>query len=173
MITRHPHHPSIVWAPGARALIASSILARLPLAMFGIALLVHVQRLTGSFGVAGLVSGAYALSYAISAPQLGRLVDRHGQTRVLLAGSALAALALVTCGLLPDSAPPAVRVGLGAITGLASPPLAACVRTLLPVVISESDCLPAVFAFESTVLELTFVAGPPLALALGTPWSTG
>src|SRR5947207_11052969 len=127
MITRHSHTSPIAWAPGARALLASSILARLPLAMFGVALLVHVQRLTGSFGVAGLVSGAYALSNAISAPQLGRLVDRHGQTSVLLAGGAVTALALVTCGVLPGSAPPAVLVGLGALTGLASPPLAACV----------------------------------------------
>src|SRR5437764_11623051 len=106
--TTHKRSSSILSPPGVPALLASSILARLPLAMFGIALLVHVQRLTGSFGVAGLVSGAYALSNAISAPQLGRLVDRHGQTRVLLAGGALTALALVTCGLLPDSAPPAV-----------------------------------------------------------------
>src|SRR5436190_8865756 len=107
MITRRPHTSSIVWAPGARALLASSILARLPLAMFGIALLVHVQRLTGSFSVAGLVSGAYALANAVSAPQLGRLVDRSGQTRVLLAGATVTALALVACGVLPPSAPPA------------------------------------------------------------------
>jgi hypothetical protein len=57
--------PSILSAPGAPALVGSSILARLPLAMFSIALLVHAQRLTGSFAVGGLVSGAYAISGAV------------------------------------------------------------------------------------------------------------
>ena len=38
---------------------------------------------------------------------------------------------------------------------------------------SDPAALPALYALESTVLELTFVFGPPLALALGTFWSTG
>lgn len=154
-------------------LVASSVLARLPLAMFSIALLVHAHRLTGSFAVAGLVSGAYALSSAIAAPQLGRLVDRCGQTTILLAGATLTALALVTIGVLPRSAPPALLVALGGAAGAATPPLAACIRTLLPTIVSEPGRLPALFAFESTVLEVTFIAGPPLALGLGALWSTG
>ena len=75
--TTHNRSSSIVSAPGVPALLASSILARLPLAMFGIELLVHAQRLTGSFAVAGLVSGAYAISRALAAPFVGRLVDRE------------------------------------------------------------------------------------------------
>jgi predicted MFS family arabinose efflux permease len=164
---------SIVSAPGARTLLASSILARLPLAMFGIALLVHAQRLTGSFGVAGLVSGAYALCSAVSAPQLGRLVDRCGQTRILVAAATVAALVLAGNGLLSRSAPPALLVALGGATGLATPPLAACVRTLLPAIVVDPSGLPALFAFESTSLELTFILGPPVALGLGALWSTG
>ena len=58
---------SILSASGARALLGSSILARLPLAMFSIALLVNAQHLTGSFAVAGAVSGAYAIAGAVSA----------------------------------------------------------------------------------------------------------
>ncbi len=49
----------------------------------------------------------------------------------------------------------------------------ACVRTLLPLIVGDSEALPALFAFEATVLELTFVFGPPLALGLGAVWSTG
>ena len=75
---------TVLSTPGAKALLGSSILARLPLAMFSLALLVHAQRLTGSFAVAGMVSGAYAIAGAVSAPLLGRLVDRGGQTRVLV-----------------------------------------------------------------------------------------
>jgi MFS family permease len=172
MTTGHKR-PSILSAPGAPALLGSSILARLPLAMFSIALLVHAQRLTGSFAVAGVVSGAYAISGAVSAPLLGTLVDRCGQTRVLICGATITALALVTDGVLPSSTSPLVLVVLAAATGVATPPLAACVRTLLPAIVADTSGLPALFAFESTVLELTFVLGPPLALGLGALWSTG
>jgi len=168
------HTPrSILSAPGARSLLSSSIVARLPLAMFGIALLVHAQRLSGSFAEAGVVSAAYALASAASAPLLGGLIDRCGQTTVLVSGAAITAVALTGAGLLPASAPPAALVTLAAVTGLATPPLGACVRTLLPSIVADPGDLPVLFAFESTVLELTFVLGPPLALGLGELWSTG
>jgi MFS family permease len=154
-------------------LLASSVLARLPFAMFGIALLVHTQRVTGSFGVAGLVAGAYALCSAVAAPQLGRLVDRYGQTAVLVIGASATAVAVTAAGLQPRSAPAGVLVVLGGVIGVTTPPLAACVRTLLPAIVSEPGRLPALFAFESTILEFTFIAGPPLALGLGALWSTG
>ena len=165
--------PPILSAPGTSALLASSIIARLPLAMFGIALLVHARQLSGSFAVAGVVSAAYAISSAVAAPLLGALVDRRGQTRVIVAGATLTALTLCADGLLPTGAPALWLVALAAATGLATPPLAACVRTLLPAVARDPAALPALFAFESTVLELTFVFGPPLALGLGELWSTG
>jgi predicted MFS family arabinose efflux permease len=141
--------------------------------MFSIALLVHAQQLTGSFAVAGVVSGAYAISGAVAAPLLGRLVDRYGQTTVLIGGATVTAVVLVVTGLLPSDTSPVLLIALGGATGLATPPLAACVRTLLPAIVADSSRLPALFAFESTVLELTFVFGPPLALWLGVLLSTG
>jgi MFS family permease len=168
-----PNKSAILSSPGAAALLASSIVARLPLAMFSIALLVNAQHLTGSFAVAGLVSGAYALAGALAAPLQGRLVDRLGQTTVLVSGAAVTSLVLIATGLLPAGTQPGLLVILAAAAGLATPPLEACVRTLLPAIAGAPDRLPALFAFESTVLELTFVFGPPLALGLGALWSTG
>jgi MFS family permease len=159
--------------PDGRALLASSVLARLPLAMLSIAILVHVQRLTGSFAVAGIACSAYAICGALASPVLGRLVDRRGQTQVLLVGATITALALIVTGLLPADTPPALLVALAGGAGLATPPLAACVRTLLPAIVSRPSELPALFALESTLLEVTFVLGPPLALGLGAVWSTG
>ena len=156
-----------------RALLAGSIVARLPLAMLSIAILVHAQQVTASFAVAGLACSAYAICGALASPVVGRLVDRHGQTAVLLVGGAVSAATLIGMGLQPADSPHALLVALAGIAGLATPPVGACVRTLLPAIVARPSELPALFALESTLLEVTFVAGPPLALALGAVWSTG
>jgi MFS family permease len=159
--------------PDGRALLASSVVARLPLAMLSIAILVHAQQVTGSFALAGLAVSAYAICGALASPAMGRLIDHHGQTAVLLAGATVTATTLIAMGLLPADSPRWLLVALAGATGLATPPLAACVRTLLPAIVARPSELPALFALESTLLEVTFVAGPPLALGLGALWSTG
>lgn len=172
-MSTHPRRPSILSAAGAGAFIGSSILARLPLAMFSLALLVHARNLTGSYAIAGLVSGAYAVASAISAPILGGLVDRRGQTAVLVGGATVTAIGLIADGMLGAGTPAAVLIALGAVIGASTPPLDACVRTLLPAIAADPARLPALFAFESTILEVTFVAGPPLALGVASLWSSG
>ncbi len=142
-----------------------SIVARLPLAMLSIGLLVHAQRLTGSFAAAGLVTAAYAVSFGVGGPWLGRLVDRRGQTSVLLVAAACSAALLCAIALLPVGAHVAVIAALAVGTGLSMPPVGACVRTLL------TD--PKAFALEASAVELAWVFGPPLALGAGALTSTG
>ena len=87
--------------PGARALLAASLVARLPLAMFSIALLVHVRQLTGSFAVAGAATGAYAAAVGAGGPLLGRMADRRGHTAPLLGAAVAACGLLIGLALLP------------------------------------------------------------------------
>src|ERR671934_3168130 len=96
---------SIASAPAGRRLFAISIVARLPLAMLGIGLLVHAQHLTGSLVAAGSVSGAYALGLAAGGPLLERVADRRGQTRVLLASAVAEAALLGSAGAMPAAVP--------------------------------------------------------------------
>src|SRR5215510_13828090 len=69
---------AVLAAPGAWPLLSTSIIARLPPAMLSLVLLVHTERVTGSFALAGLVSGSYTVGLGVGAPVLGRLVDRCG-----------------------------------------------------------------------------------------------
>src|SRR5690242_19587060 len=110
-------------APGALRLLVWSLVARLPLAMIGIGLLVHAQRLTGSFAAAGLVSGAYAVATGAGGPALGRLADRRGQLVVLVPSVGATVLALGAMAALPRGAAPVLLVVLAAVVGLATPPL--------------------------------------------------
>jgi MFS family permease len=146
-------------------MLTLSIIARLPLAALSIGLLVHAQRLTGSFAAAGLVTAAYAVALGIGGPLLGRMVDRRGQTAVLALTASASVSLLIAVALLPVGVALPVLIALAAGIGLATPPIGACVRTLL------RD--PHAFAVEASAVELTWVFGPPLALGAGAVFSTG
>ena len=164
---------AIASTPGARRLLTISILARLPLTMLSIGLLVHARYLTGSFAAAGVVTGVYAVALGVGGPLLGRLADRRGQTAVLLPSAAAATALLIAVAVLPVGASPALLIVLTAGIGLGTPPVGACVRTLLPAVLPDPGDVRAAYAVEASAVELTWVCGPPLALALGALWSTG
>lgn len=164
---------SITSTPGALRLFAVSVLARLPLPTFSIGLLVHTRHLTGSFAAAGLVAGTYGAALGIGGPFLGRLVDRCGQTLVLI-GSAVASAALLgVIALMPAGAPVPALVALAFGIGLASPPLGACLRTALPRILPDQEAVRASYTLDATAAELTWILGPPLVLALGAISSTG
>ena len=73
-------------ALGRRAVAFSlaGFVARLPMSMTGIGIVLLVSLTTGSFGQAGLLIAAAALAGAAVAPLWGRATDRVGQARVLL-----------------------------------------------------------------------------------------
>lgn len=158
---------------GARRLFAASIVARLPLAMLSIGLLVHARQLTGSFAQAGLVTGAYAIALGAGGPLLGHLIDRRGQTSVLLASASIACALLLTIALLPTRAPLAVLGALAAGIGLATPPVGACLRTQLPTLLPSATAIRRAYALEASLVELTYIVGPALALCIGALWSSG
>jgi predicted MFS family arabinose efflux permease len=164
---------SITSSTGVRRLFATSILARLPLAMLSIGLLVHAQHLTGSFAAAGVVTGVYAIAVGVGGPLLGQLVDRRGQTSVLVASATVAAALLIAIALQPVGSPVVVLVALAAGIGLATPPVGARLRAQIPAVISDPGAARAAYSLEASVVELTYIFGPPLALCVGALWSTG
>jgi len=161
--------PAIATSP----VFTASILARLPLAMLTIGMLVHVQQRTGSYAAAGLVSGSLAVAQGAGGPALGRLVDRRGQTAVLLAAALISGAALAITALLPAGAPLGALVVLAAVIGFATPPVGPCMRALLPGMVDGPDAQRKAYAVDSAAVELTWVSGPPLVLFAGTLLSTG
>jgi MFS family permease len=164
---------TLISTPGALRLLAISIVARLPLAMLGIGLLVHSVHLTGSYAEAGVVSGVNAAALGIGGPLLGQLVDRRGQTVVLVGSGAIAGALLCALAALPTGTPFVLLVGIAAAIGLAVPPLGACVRSLLPTLAADSGDARAIYAVEASAVELTWVVGPPVVLGLGALLSSG
>ena len=78
---RLPAGPS---RPRARAFSAAGFVARLPLSMTGLGIVLLVSLSSGSFGRAGLVAAVSTLTAAVFAPLWGRAIDVIGQARVLV-----------------------------------------------------------------------------------------
>ena len=70
--------------PRAWRFSVAGIIGRMPMSMYGLGTVLLISAGTGRYGLAGSVSAAGALGGAVCAPQLGRLVDRLGQHRVLI-----------------------------------------------------------------------------------------
>ena len=62
---------------------AAGFIARLPLSMAGVALILLMVELTDSYFTAGAVVATLTLAGAAVAPTIGALTDRFGQTRVI------------------------------------------------------------------------------------------
>src|SRR5260370_3096484 len=69
--------------PGAAAFFLTAAGGRVGIAMAGLGIVWLVHTRTGSYATAGLVTGGFAVAEAVAGPQLARLIDRFGQTRVL------------------------------------------------------------------------------------------
>ena len=155
--------------PGAARFCVSGMIGRAPMSMFGLGTVLLVTASTGRYGLAGLVSGAGSVGYAVSAPQIARLADRLGQRRVLrpqIAFFAVACLVFVSCAEL--RAPFWVLLVTGALAGASMPSLGSMVRTRWSALLSDPAALHSAFALESVVDELVFVVGPALVTLLST-----
>ena len=174
-------------------MLALSVLARLPLGINALAIVLLLRHEGYSFGVAGAAAGAMAIGVGASGPYISRLIDRHGQREVLapLAIAHAIGLALVTAVAL-SHAPVGAVVTAALIAGIAFPPIGAVMRPLWPrLLFDRPELLTTAFALDAAIVELSFVAGPlitavivtlaspPLALAvsaissvIGTLWLT-
>ena len=157
-------------APGSKGFSAAGFVGRMPLSMMGIGVVTMVSRLTGRYGLAGALSATIALSAAAIGPQISRLVDRHGQRRVLRPAT-LAALA-AAAGLLlaahyrwPDWVLFVCAAGIGSV-----PSLGAMIRARWAALYRGTPKLHTAYSFESVVDEVCFIFGPIISIGLSTAW---
>lgn len=161
-------------APRVKPLLVVSLFARMPIGMGAVALILFIHGETGSFGSAGVVTGAFTVGIGATGPLLARLIDRRGSRPVIVpaalvcASGFLAVLALGKAG--AGTVPLAVAA---AIAGCGVPPIGAVLRQRWPELVAAGE-LETAYALDAVMLEVIFVSGPllagVLAATVGPAW---
>jgi len=162
-------YAEIFKVPGAWKFSVAGVIGRMPMSMFGLGTVLLISSVTGRYGTAGAVSATGSFGYALTAPRIARLVDGHGQRRVLL--PLVSVFAAATAGLIIAvelRAPTWAWFVPGALAGSAMPALGTMVRARWSVLLAGSPRLHAAFSFESVADELCFIVGPAAVTLLAT-----
>jgi MFS family permease len=159
---------SLLRLPGIPRLVASSLVGRVPASMGPLSIVLLVQSVTGSYVHAGSAAGVFAIATALASPLLGRIIDRVGQTWVLISCGSVFAAAFATLALMAEHGEDMTLVlACVAVAGLANPPLAPSMRTLWSARV-HGPTLQTAYALESTMQEAIFITGPLLVALLVT-----
>ncbi|NUW30874.1 MFS transporter [Nonomuraea sp. SMC257] len=155
--------------PGIKGFVLAGFVGRMPMSMLGIGIVLLVSGLTESYATAGAVAATTNVSFAVAAPLSGRLVDRFGQTRVIVPFASLNALALAALMLSAGLRLPEWTLYASALlVGVTSLSLGSMVRARWSALHGGSPRLHTAFAFESVADEVIFVTGPALVTVLAT-----
>lgn len=162
---------AIFAAPGSKGFSAAGFFGRMPLSMMGIGIVTMISQLTGRYGLAGALSATLAMSAAVLGPQISRLVDRHGQARVLrpaTLASVAAVAGLLVCA--QQGAPDWTLFVFSAAAGCV-PSVGSMIRARWAEIYRGSPReLHTAYSWESIVDEVCFIFGPIISIGLSTAW---
>lgn len=158
--------------PGASAFFTAGILGRMPISMIGLGIVILIARESGSYGLAGSVSGVAVIAGALTGPIQGRLVDRFGQRTLLLIGSVLCTIALAALLVaVRADAPVWVLYAVSFVAGGTRPQVGSFVRARWTHLLGRGRALQTAFALEAVGDEVVFIVGPVLVTTLATQFS--
>jgi MFS family permease len=154
--------------PGVRTLMILMLFARIPPAATAMTLTLHVALGLGhGYGAAGLVGAAATVGIGVGAPLTGRIIDRYGLRRTLVITTVGETLFWATA---PFMSYPVLLV-MGFVGGLFSIQVMSIGRQAIAALVAEQH-RRAAYSLDSISVELSFMVGPVVAVALCTQVST-
>ncbi|MFC0626438.1 MFS transporter [Kribbella deserti] len=161
--TQQSGYANALRTPGAWKFFLAGAPARIGIAMTGLGIVWLVHGSTGSYAAAGTVTGGFAIAEAIGGPQVARLIDRYGQTRMLpVTLVAHAAAVAMLIGLTVSSAELWLLMVAGVLAGGSIPQIGAQTSARWSHALAGSPALASAFALESLLNGLAFLVGPAL-----------
>ena len=158
--------------PGALRFSATAFIARLPISIETLGIVLLVTGLSKSYGLAGALSATFTIANGLFAIVQGRVLDRFGQSRVLPIASTLFAIGIVgLIATLESDAPDALAYLCAALAGASYPPVGSVVRARWSYVLAGRPAeVQTAYALESVIDEFIFIVGPTVATVLATQW---
>ena len=159
---------AVLRTPRVPGFMLLMLVARVPPTAAGMTITMHVLLgLERGYGAAGLVGAVSTVGIAVGSPLMGHLVDRRGLRAMLV-------LSMVTEGVFWFVAPLLsyeVLLVTCFITGITVMPVMSLGRQILTALVPE-DRRRTALAMDSMAVELSFMAGPALGVALTTQASS-
>lgn len=155
--------------PGVARLLFAQLLARFPGGMLSLGLLIHVEGIFHSYGIAGLVLASLSVGQAVAGPLTSRWMGVWAMRPVLILTSGVCAAALAVLAFAPLPIPGFMAVAL--VCGLSYPPIQPAVRTIYPKVVTSRQLTP-LFSLDASAQEIIWVAGPVLVTFVATQISS-
>ncbi|NEB04805.1 MFS transporter [Streptomyces sp. SID13726] len=153
--------------PGARAFTIGNLLARLPMGMFSVSAVVMIAGTRGSYALAGAVTATGPAATAAVAPWIARLVDRHGQAKIAVPATVLAALGSLALLLCVRLGAPAWTLFLSYAATATTPNIGGMSRARWARLLAgDEKALHVANSFEQSADEACFMLGPVLAAFL-------
>ena len=159
----------VLTLPGALVFSIGGMVARMPMSMVSLGIVLLVSTRTGSYSLAGAVAASFLVANAVFAIPQARMIDRLGQGRVLPAAALVFGAGLV--GLMASielDYPTPLPHLCAALSGATLPQIGSSVRARWAHLVQDKRDLHTAFAFESVVDETVFIVGPALVVALAT-----
>ena len=154
--------------PGVLRLNLIALVARLPHAMTGVVVTLHVVGPLGKgYAQAGIVAGALTIGMAVGGPWRGRRVDTIGLRRALVPSVIVEASVWTVAPFLGYRA----LVAAAFLAGLFLVPVFPVVRQSLAVLVPQPQQHTA-YALDSVGTELTFMLAPVAGVMIATQVST-
>jgi MFS family permease len=158
---------ALIRTPRIARLYAAMIVARMPIGIDGIAIVLFLRHEGKSFGLAGVTAGALALGSALGAPFTARLIDRLSPRVLVWLACAHAAGLLALIALAVANAPSVLLVPVAFATGASLPMVSSVLRRSYSTLLAhERSLIPSAFALEAVITEAIFIVGPLTTAAL-------
>lgn len=150
-------------------MIAAQLTARFPNGMMSLAILLHVEQQTGSYGSAGLVLAATSVGQAVAGPITSRWMGVWGMRRVITLTLSVCVVTVLGLALLPLDVPGYMLLGM--VAGLSTPPVQAAARTIYPKLVNSSNLTP-LFSLDASLQEIIWVLAPVVITLVSTQIGT-
>ena len=155
--------------PGTKGFVAAGFVSRLTSSMVFVSLILAITERGGTYATAGAVIAALTLAGGLGLPVFGRLIDRHGQHRVLVPMAlAFGVLMLLLTVAVEARAQEWLLVLLAAAAGAPMPAAGPLVRARWTKIYQGTAKLRIAYGFESATIETVEIVGPILVTALVT-----